>query len=514
MDWFKLLNKLSESAALDSSNKGLEREALRFVKGGRMALSSHPEAYGSALCHSSITTDFSEALLELVTPIFDKSDDLIHFLNNLHYFIHKNLPEGENLWSSSMPCDLVDDIPIAEYGPSGAGEFRKVYRRGLSYRYGKKMQTIAGLHYNFSPSEDFWTNLAKIKENENDQDFRSKHYFSLLRNFRSYNWFVNYLFGASPAFHESFSDLVDSELKEKIGHETFCMPEAVSVRMSDAGYTTSRQGNLNISVNTLEEYTEGLQKAVTETDQQWAKLPKVDDEGPTQLTDNFLQAEFEYYSTIRPKPNPKNPRRPLVALKQDGVEYIEVRTLDINPFEPLGICKAQIDFMEVFLYYLICKESSPETDKSRECSRDNLMRVTVQGRKKDLRLRCPQNDEFDLHKACTRIFYDLKKVADILDKSRQTKDFSQAIAEIENRLTNSELLPSNRVIKALENESFLGLTEALSEQHQQSFKNFDADTKLQAAFQKASTLSLEKQKEIEREGPDYPTYLKQFLNMD
>lgn len=514
MDWLKLLNKLSESAALDSSNKGLEREALRFNQDRRMALTPHPVAYGSALCHSCITTDFSEALLELVTPTFNRSDDLIHFLTNLHFFIHTHLPEGENLWSSSMPCDLADDIPIAEYGSSGAGEFREVYRRGLSYRYGKKMQTIAGLHYNFSPSDEFWSELAKIKATKNDKNFRSQHYFALLRNFRSHNWFVNYLFGASPAFHESFSELVDSELKENLGKESYCMPEAVSVRMSDAGYTTSRQGDLNISVNNLEEYTSGLQKAVTEPDQQWAKLAKEDQDGPTQLTSNFLQAEFEYYSTIRPKPNPKNPRRPLVALKQDGVEYIEVRTLDINPFKPLGICKAQIDFMEVFLYYLLCKESAPETDKSRECSRENLMRVTVQGRKENLRLRCPQNDEFDLAKACLRIFSELKEVAEILDSKRGGQDYLQAIQSIEERINNPDLLPSNQVMKALQEQSFLDFTEQLSKQHQEALLNFEADAALQAFFSEESLKSIDAQKEAEETGPDFSTYLKNFLSMD
>lgn len=514
MDWLKLLNKLSETAALDSSNKGLEREALRFNKGGRLALSSHPEAYGSALAHACITTDFSEALLELVTPTFNSSDDLIHFLSNLHYFIHKNLPEGENLWSSSMPCNLIDDIPIAEYGSSAAGEFRKVYRRGLSYRYGKKMQTIAGLHYNFSPSNEFWEALAEIKNTDNDKDFRSQYYFALLRNFRSHNWFVNYLFGASPAFHESFSELVDSELKEKIGPETYCMPEAVSVRMSDAGYTTSRQGDLNISVSNIKEYTEGLQKAVSEPDEQWAKLPLTDEQGATQLTANFLQAEFEYYSTIRPKPNPKNPRRPLVALKQDGVEYIEVRTLDINPFETLGICKAQIDFMEVFLYYLLCKESSPETDKSRECSRENLMRVTVQGRKAGLRLRCPQNDEFDLSKACLRLFSDLKKVAEVLDSSRNSSDFSNAVESIKKRVHETDLLPSKKVMHELKEHSFLEFTEQLSIQHQKSLLDFEADPSLQHYFKKASQESVVKQKQIEDEELDYQTYLQNFLRMD
>ncbi|WDE95902.1 glutamate--cysteine ligase [Lentisphaera profundi] len=514
MDWLKLLNKLAKTAALDSSNKGLEREALRFTPEARLALSPHPEAYGSALCHPSITTDFSESLLELVTPTFDKSDDLISYLTNLHYFIHKNLPEGENLWSNSMPCDLQDDIPIAEYGSSGAGEFRKVYRRGLSYRYGKKMQAIAGLHYNFSPSTDFWNELAKVNDTKNDKDFRSKHYFSLLRNFRSLNWFLNYLFGASPAFHESFSELVNSELKEKIGDETYCMPQAVSVRMSDAGYTTSRQGNLNISVNNVEEYTEGLQKAVSEPDAQWANISQKDTHGFTQLSSNFLQAEFEYYSTIRPKPNPKNPRRPLVALKQDGVEYIEVRTLDINPFEPLGICKAQIDFMEVFLYYLLSKNSPLENDKSRECARENLMTVTLQGRQENLRLRCPQNNEFDLTKACSKIFTNLKKVAKILDHSRQTSDFSTAITFVEQRLNKHELLPSHKLMQALKDQSFLAYTKELSQQHQQTLLDFVPDEQLQNDFAQSSRKSLIDQQKVEREGPDYQQFLSNFLRMD
>ena len=257
-----------------------------------------------------------------------------------------------------MPCDLSEDIPIADYGPSGAGQFRKVYRRGLAYRYGKKMQTIAGMHYNFSPSENFWEKLSIIKGEKNNKDFRSKYYFNLLRNFRSLNWFLNYLFGSSPAFHSSFSNLVECDLKEPLNKDSDCLPNAVSVRMSDAGYTTSRQGHLNISVNNLYEYTSGLQEAVTRVDDQWSQIPGKDHDGPTQLTPNFLQAEFEYYSTIRPKPNPNIGKRPIEALKEGGVHYVEVRTLDINPFEPIGICKPQLDFMEVFIYYLLTKSQS------------------------------------------------------------------------------------------------------------------------------------------------------------
>jgi glutamate--cysteine ligase len=203
-----------------------------------------------------------------------------------------------------------------------------------------------------------------------------------------------------------------------------------------------------------------------------------------------------------------------VALKQDGVEYIEVRTLDINPFETLGICKAQIDFMEVFLYYLLCKESSPETDKSRECSRENLMRVTVQGRKAGLRLRCPQNDEFDLSKACLRLFSDLKKVAEVLDSSRNSSDFSNAVESIKKRVHETDLLPSKKVMHELKEHSFLEFTEQLSIQHQKSLLDFEADPSLQHYFKKASQESVVKQKQIEDEELDYQTYLQNFLRMD
>ena len=410
-----------------------------------------------------------------------------------------------------MPCDISEDIPIANYGSSGAGQFRKVYRRGLAFRYGKKMQAIAGLHYNFSPSESFWHELSKVTNEIDSKDFRSRNYFNLLRNFRSLNWFLNYLFGASPAFHSSFSELVESDLKENLNQDTDCLPNAVSVRMSDAGYTTSRQGNLNISVNNVEEYTEGLRKAVTKSDKQWNKLPAEDEHGPTQLTPNFLQAEFEYYSTIRPKPDPKINKRPIDALKQGGVNYIEVRTIDINPFEPLGICKHQIDFMEVFIYYLLLKDSRQENDHTRECARDNLMRVTIEGRKENLNLRCPQKDVYRLDKACRFIIKDLSEVAKILDQSRNCQDFTIAVNEIQKRLDNPSLLPSARVMKALKQSTYIDYFKGLSEHHKTKILAISPDQKLQQSFEKEAIESLQAQTEIEQNGPNYHEYLSNFL---
>ena len=280
--------------------------------------------------------------------------------------------------------------------------------------------------------------------------------------------------------------------------------------MSDAGYTTSRQGNLNISVNNVHEYTEGLKKAVTKADDQWSKIPAEDELGPTQLTPNFLQAEFEYYSTIRPKPDPKIKKRPIDALNEGGVHYIEVRTLDINPFEPLGICKNQIDFMEVFIYYLLLKEGRQENDHTRQCARDNLMRVTVQGRKDKLNLRCPQKDVYRLDRACQYIMKDLLDVAQIIDEARNTKDFYAAVQEIQKRIDDPNSLPSAKIMKALKSSSYIEYFKDLSEKHHERTLSIQPDSKLQTLFAEEAIKSIKTQSQIEEDGPNFHQYLKIF----
>ena len=513
MDFITTLKTLANSGGLHFSLKGLEREALRFTPGGKLAQTPHPAQCGSALTHKYITTDFSEALMELVTPTFKKSADLLNFLSDVHAYVHRALPENENLWNSSMPCVLGDeaDIPVAYYGTSGAADFRTVYRRGLSLRYGKKMQTIAGLHYNFSPSADFWIGLAQTRGEKNTTSFRSESYLGLIRNFHRLNWFTNYLFGASPVFDESFLSAVQSDDVEQMMSKTYNLEKAVSVRMSDAGYTTSRQGDLNISENSLPEYISGLKKAVTQKDEYWSKFGLEKDGIPHQLAESVLQAEFEYYSTIRPKASPKHNCRPLVALETGGVEYVEVRTLDLNPFEPMGVNQAQLDFMEVFMYYLLAK-SSPfiESDEA-HCIRENLIKVTVNGRCENLKLQCAQEGAFDLKEACTKVFRDLEVVASILDESRGGNDFFEALQEVKKRLDDPSELPSERVAQAVENTEFVDLIEQLSKEHKQYFMDLPLDASRMEAFVLESRNSEKKRQDLEANGLNYEQYLNKFM---
>jgi len=244
--------------------RGIEKEGLRVTSKATVAQTGHPQALGSALTHGSITTDYSEALLEFITPVSEQVDESIAYLTDLHKFTLSQL-EGEYLWPASMPCQLAGDesIPIAQYGSSNIAQMKDVYRQGLGHRYGRTMQSIAGIHYNFSMPDDFWPCFQEICGDKGDiQAFKSQRYFDLIRNFRRHSWLLIYLFGASPVFDSSF--VVDIKLNKlsELGEHTLGLPFATSLRMSDLGYQSKVQSELNISYNNLESYLEGLEQAM------------------------------------------------------------------------------------------------------------------------------------------------------------------------------------------------------------------------------------------------------------
>ena len=153
----QLLAQTDTQDALKQIQRGIEKEGLRVTKYGNLALTPHPRSLGSALTNSSLTTDFSESLLEFITPVCDTAKDALQYLQNIHSFTASRLAD-EHVWCSSMPCMLPDDasIPLALYGSSNIGTMKTAYRRGLGHRYGRAMQTVAGIHYNFSLPDSFW----------------------------------------------------------------------------------------------------------------------------------------------------------------------------------------------------------------------------------------------------------------------------------------------------------------------------------------------------------------------
>jgi len=376
-------------APLRGGRIGLEKESLRVAPDGTLSARAHPPALGAALTHPFITTDFSEALIELITPPYPEPDRTLAFLDELHREVYANL-DGELLWATSMPCIVSGkaSIPIARYGRSNVGHMKEVYRRGLALRYDPVMQLISGVHFNYSAPLALWPALGALDGHDlRDEDAVSAAYFGLTRNFLRYGWIVPYLFGSSPAICKSFfPDDVAPEFEE-FDTGTWYRPHATSLRMSDIGYKNSSQQDLQISYDSLHGYVSSLTRAIETPSPAYARLGVKVGEEYRQLNANLLQIENEYYGTIRPKQIARSGEPPTLALSRRGVLYVEVRSLDVDPFQALGVSADAMRFIEALLLLCLIAPSPPLAARERRDIARNLDAVASRGREPDLRLR-------------------------------------------------------------------------------------------------------------------------------
>jgi len=376
------------SEHLRDGPRGIEKESLRVSPDGFIAATGHPVGLGSALENRFITTDYSEALLEFVTPPVKTTWESIQFLCDIHQFVFEHIGD-EFLWAMSMPCMIRSeaDVPLARYGSSNVGNMKTVYRRGLGYRYGRNMQAISGIHFNYSLPDEFWPVYRDVEGSEaNAMEFRSSAYLDIVRNVRRFDWLLLYLFGASPAVCKSFMAGVETNLHE-FDRGTLYGPFATSLRMSDLGYQNSNQAVLSVSANSLDQYVSDLEHAVGTPNPDYAAIGVAVDGVYRQLNANHLQIENEYYSPVRPKRVANSGERPTEALRRGGVEYVELRTLDISPFDPVGISRTHVKFLEAFVIYCLLKGSPSIDDREQQDIRDNRSAVAHRGREPGLELR-------------------------------------------------------------------------------------------------------------------------------
>ncbi len=436
-------------ASLTRVYKGLEKESLRVNGEGTLAQTPHPAALGSAMTHPGITTDYSEALLEFITPPGDSTDGLLKELDDIQRYTYQML-ENEYLWVASMPCMLAGDerIPVGRYGTSNPARMKTIYRLGLGERYGRAMQTIAGIHYNFSLNDEFW-HFWHGREGNGDslQRYKNRRYFDLIRNFRRTFWLLLYLFGASPAVCSSFVRGRDHNLVP-LGSDTHSLhlPYATSLRMGDLGYQSSAQNSLVVDYNHLETYLSTLCAAITQPHPDYAARGLKDAEGNyKQLNTSLLQIENEFYSTIRPKRTARSGETALGALHNRGVEYIEVRCIDLNPYEPLGINAQQIDFMDVFLLYCLLSDS-PETDCVKyKRAQENQRLIVARGRDTAMRLHSAAGDQ-SVQQWGNAMLDDMLRVAQLLDRSYDTSLYSEAVEAQRIKLAQPQLTPSAQIL--------------------------------------------------------------------
>jgi glutamate--cysteine ligase len=436
-----------------SIRRGIEKESLRVTSEGRLAQTPHPVAMGSALTHPYITTDYSEALLELITPVADSAEECLEFLTDLHKFSYNNLPAGERLWVSSMPCLLESEeqIPLAQYGSSNMGKLKTLYREGLGHRYSRLMQTIAGIHYNFSMPESFWEDYrAVLGSTEPLQDFQTRHYLHLIRNFHRYSWLLVYLFGASPAVCRCFTKDREHDL-ERWDEHTLYKPYATCLRMGDLGYRSDAQRSIYVCYNDINNYIDSLYSALSTPYPEYENIGLEKDGHKLQINTNLLQLENEFYATIRPKRVGEG-KRPLQLLKEKGIQYIEVRALDLNPFLPVGIDAEQIHFLDSFLVYCLLAES-PWCEQSEYRDIEHNLSLTVnRGREPGLTLK-RNNSEVLLQDWARELLADIGNAAALLDHSHNTERYQEALGAQLAKVDDPELTPSAQVLAQMKQQS-------------------------------------------------------------
>lgn len=506
----------ADGRILSGGLKGIEKESLRISGDGKLSTQSHPAGLGSALTNRYITTDFSESLLEFVTPAFATTWEALQCLCDIHQFAHSVLDE-EFLWPASMPCLIPEDdgIPLARYGTSNVGRMKTIYRRGLGHRYGRQMQLIAGTHFNYSLPQAFWPVYRQVLGSKQDSAaFRSERYLGLIRNFRRTGWLVLYLFGASPALCRSFRGAAAADL-QPLGADTFFEPYATSLRMSDLGYSNQNQSQINISLNNLEDYVAGLKAAICTLEPAYQEIGVKVDGKYQQLSANLLQIENEFYSPIRPKRVARSGERPTAALLRDGIEYVEIRSLDINPFDPCGVNQNTMRFVEAFLIYCLLEDSAKFDAGALDEIKRNHSGVAKFGRDPAFRL-MRDGKAVAVRQWADEILAKVLAVAETIDRTDACQSYADSVRLMQALVENPDETPSARVLADLREtgSSFFEYSLALAKRHGGYFTTInELPTARKEVFEKEAADSLLRQQQIESADEiSLEEYLRQYFS--
>ena len=508
-----------DAALLQGMLRGIERESLRMQSDGFLSQQAHPQALGSALTHPHITTDYSEALMEFITPPQSSIQHALDYLRDIHSVVHQHLGEGEKLWPLSMPCmlDETDDgIPLAQYGSSNIGRFKTLYRRGLGVRYGRRMQTISGVHYNLSFPEHLF---AALQQHESDeqlkalslQDYRSHRYLGLIRNFIRLTPLVMFLVGASPSVCQCFMTGREHHLLPLL-RGTLYLPYATALRMGNFGYQNSAQKKLGIHYNDLAGYLDGLQKAVKTPYLPFSRLGLDDATGePIQINDHVLQIENEYYSLVRPKQVPQEGETPSQALANRGIGYVELRAVDVNPYSPIGIDEHTAGFLEVLALYCLLQDSPALLDAEQSIIEKNQAEVVNRGRAPNAHIQ--EGDVKTPIEAWGQQYVTaMQPLAALLDQSYATQLYSQALERMMVRLHEvDETLSAHMIADTIRHGGTWGFGSYMAQQHAHAYEQHTLRPETQTYFDEIAVQSIQQQQQLEQaQGLSFADYVAQY----
>tara|TARA_X000000368_G_C23051216_1_gene721487 strand:+ start:370 stop:1926 length:1557 start_codon:yes stop_codon:yes gene_type:complete len=470
-DLLKGRSKIIFDKSLGKGKIGFERESLRVIDSS-ISRNDHPISIGSALCNKYITTDFSEAQIELITPPLSNSSSALSFLEDIHHFVSCNIGD-EILWPFSMPpyIDNDKDIPIAKYGSSNLAIFKQIYRKGLSYRYGSMMQVISGFHFNYSFSDSFWLDISDTKKDYLENNIKSHSYFAMIRNIQRYNWLILYLFGASPLVTSKFIGNRDISKFKKLEDNIYYMPFATSLRMSEYGYQNLTRKTLNVSFESLNKYVSDLQNLTQTKNEDYLKITK--NYGlQSQLNPNILQIEDEYYSVARPKSIIDSVGPQTAKLQKSGVDFIELRSLDLNPYSRIGIDKETVIFVELFLYYCALGESDPISIEEGKDITSNDLSVSKYGRRPNLKL-TKDSDSITLNQWGRLITEEMIPIAEAFGDDSEL--YLQVIERMRDKLDNPEITFSGRILDYLlsSKTSYIDFGNSIGESNKSDYLSLD-----------------------------------------
>ena len=514
MDLAEKIQQLKpHSALLEGNLMGLEKEGLRVSREGGISQAPHPKVFGCALTHPNITTDFSESLVELVPPPVHSAEEMLTFLSKTQQYLYHHLPKDQSFWPTSMPCVIRGEttIPIAQYGSSNRGMMKTVYRYGLANRYGNVMQTIAGVHFNYSFATDFFKQYRLLKaKNETLRDFTDQSYMQLTRNVVRYGWLIPYLFGASSAVCKSFLKGYHQHSLVEFNDSTLYEPYATSLRMGDIGYQNLREDEAGVKANynSLGHYIHSLKSGMQTSCHEYENIGLKQRGQYQQLNTNILQIENEYYASVRPKPDMESGKKPLDALSENGIRYIELRSLDVNPNLALGVDKTQVLFLEAFLLFCLLEDSPVISSREQFEIDSNEQLVAHQGRQPGLTLKYQgQNVLLQVLGKTT-----IDKI--LLCTKLLGSDYQAAVEEIGKRIENAGLTPSAIVLSEMkkQGQGFFDYTNALAKQHQKDFLAEEIDPVHFDYLDQQAKKSCQQQLEIEQaDNISFDEYLADYF---
>lgn len=422
---------------LSKGSFGLEKEHIRIDNKGEIAKTKHPEVFEDKLNHPFVTNDFSESQVELITPVFDDIEQCYHMMGTLSELFVSSL-EDELLWPGSAPPRILseDDVDVAQFDDSPLGIKNTAYRNHLTSKYGKKKQTISGVHYNFSFDEKFIKRLYDLSEEDGPyRYFKDNMYLKLSRNLIRYSWLLTYLFGTSPATDRTYLEGCVMRMEKSDQGDPY-FPYATSMRNGLCGYRN--HNNYIVSYDSVDNYINEIKQL---------------------MADGNILDEREYYSPVRLKTHQSDDF--MSTLNNSGILYIELRVLDLDPFDPYGIALDTLKFVHLFMMFMLFKEATCFGSDMHDLSLKNYEHVASKGREPGLMVAIGHEEFVEMDLLGVELLEEMRSFLQSIDCG--TYDYNRLIDQMIIRFQEPETTLSAKVLDGVKKSGYIDYHKNLAE---------------------------------------------------